>query len=36
MIYRPEPIAVALFIFFVLFVIVLSAWLGRRTKSAEG
>jgi len=35
MIYSPEPIAVALFIFFVLSVIVLSSWLGRRTKSAE-
>jgi cation/acetate symporter len=35
MIYKAEPVAVALFIFFVLFVIVLSSFLGRRTKSAQ-
>jgi cation/acetate symporter len=35
MIYQPSFVAVAMFISFVLFVIVLSSWLGRRTKSAE-
>ncbi|MBT7302351.1 MAG: cation acetate symporter [Victivallales bacterium] len=35
MIYEPSPVAVAMFILFVLFVIALSSWLGRRTKSAE-
>lgn len=35
MTYTPSPVAVILFIAFVLFVIVLSSILGRRTKSAQ-
>ncbi len=35
MTYTPSPVAVILFIVFVLFVIVLSSILGRRTKSAQ-
>ena len=36
MIYAPSPIAVGVFVTFILFVIGLSAWLGRRAKSASG
>jgi cation/acetate symporter len=36
MIYEPSPIAVAVFIGFILLVIGLSAWLGRRATSASG
>lgn len=35
MIYQPSPIAIAIFIFFVTFVVGLSFWLARRTKSAH-
>ena len=36
MIYAPAPIAVGVFIGFILLVIGLSAWLGRRATSASG
>jgi len=36
MIYTPSPIAVGVFIGFILLVIGLSAWLGRRATSASG
>jgi len=36
MIYTQSPLAIGLFIFFVLFVLALSFYLARRTSSAEG
>ena len=36
MIYAPSPIAIGVFLTFILFVIGLSAWLGRRATSASG
>jgi len=36
MIYSQSPLAIGLFIFFVLFVLGLSFYLARRTNSAEG
>jgi cation/acetate symporter len=36
MIYAPSPIAVGVFVAFILLVIGLSAWLGRRATSASG
>jgi cation/acetate symporter len=36
MIYEPAPIAIAVFVAFILLVIGLSAWLGRRATSASG
>ncbi len=36
MIYTQSPLAIGLFIFFVLFVLGLSFFLARRTSSAEG
>jgi len=36
MIYAPSPLAVGVFVTFILFVIGLSAWLGRRATSASG
>ena len=36
MIYDPSPFAVAIFICFVLFVLGLSFYLGRKAKSSEG
>jgi cation/acetate symporter len=36
MIYAPSPIAIGVFVGFILAVIALSAWLGRRATSASG
>ena len=36
MIYAPSPLAIGVFVTFILIVIGLSAWLGRRAKSAAG
>lgn len=36
MIYTPSGIAIGVFVGFIVLVIVLSAWLGRRAKSASG
>ncbi len=36
MIYAPSPLAIGVFVTFILFVIGLSAWLGRRATSASG
>ena len=36
MIYAPSPLAIGVFVAFILLVIGLSAWLGRRATSASG
>ena len=36
MIYEPSPLAIGVFVTFILIVIGLSAWLGRRATSAAG
>ncbi|MBI5549468.1 MAG: cation acetate symporter [Deltaproteobacteria bacterium] len=36
MVYAQSPLAIGIFLFFVLTVLFLSFWLGRRTKSAKG
>ena len=36
MIYAPSPLAIGVFVTFILLVIGLSAWLGRRATSASG
>ncbi len=36
MIYAPSPVAIGVFVAFILLVVGLSAWLGRRAKSASG
>ncbi|HEY8548836.1 MAG TPA: cation acetate symporter [Vicinamibacterales bacterium] len=36
MIHEPSPLAIAVFLFFILLVVGLSAWLGRRARSASG